>query len=182
MLASLLLLLASDTPKLAPCDAVKIGYAKALDAYPSQDRGLMQALRFSRAESWCGAWTVVTVYRRVRGAGPVWEISRATGDGKTSPPVVTTAWTTSTACPAIFPALESVERIPVRLGLAYPIRVNSPAVEANHPWPDSTGYRLWTTSYADTTAQIVRVELNAGGGAVAKWIDATLQSIRSCLR
>lgn len=66
MLAWLLLLLAAETPKLAPCDAVKIGYDKALDAYPSQDRGLVQAFRFSRADSWDGAWTVVTVYRRNR--------------------------------------------------------------------------------------------------------------------
>lgn len=44
MLASLLLILAAEAPRLAPCEAVKIGYDKALEAYPSQDRGLVQAL------------------------------------------------------------------------------------------------------------------------------------------
>jgi hypothetical protein len=179
MLASLLLLLVPDTPKLAACDTVKIAYDKALSAYPSQDRNLAQALRFSRAESWCGSWTVVTVYRRMRGSGPVWEVSEATGDG--SAPVAATTWTTSTVCPAIYSALEGVERIPVRLAPPYPIRPTSPPVKAIPPMNDTTGYRVWTTSYADAGAEITQVELHAGGGAVAAWVDATLKSLRPCL-
>lgn len=180
MLASLLLILAAEVPRLAPCEAVKIGYDKALKAYPSQGRGLVQAVRFSRAESWCGAWTVVTVYRRIRGSGPVWEIRRATGDSKTSPPVVLTTWTTSDMCPSIYDALEGVERIPIRLGPPYPIRPTSPPVRTAPAMTDTTAYVLWTTSYADAGGQITQVELHAGGGAVMAWVDTTLNSLRSC--
>lgn len=179
MLTSLLMILASNVLTVNSCQAVNLGYGAALSVYPSHERRLVQAVSFSRAEPWCGGWSVVTIYRRVGGSGSDWELSRSTGDGKSY--AIATQWTTSDLCPAVLSALQGIEQIPVRLGVPYPIRAGDPPPKAIHAVPDAVGYRLWTNSYADTGSHVAYVEMKAGSGAVAAWVNSALESLKPCL-